>query len=508
VIGLVGAAACASKSGSDDQQSVKPQAPAVLDQPVRPGFERQEYRFGPVTVKGGQNNITYSGNDLPRPKVDGWINRMQINLERKDGSFPPVDVIHLHHGVLLNLSRGDYTSPGLAQRLIGAGEEKSVTWMPDGYAYKYKASDVWLLNYMLHNLFPDDEDLYLTMTFDFAPARAPEMDTITEAYPLWMDIQNPSLYPVFDVIKGSGANGEYTFPDDAADPYPGYPKPKNEWVVDREVLLLNGYGHLHPGGLRNDLWLERAGAGSTASPDASVKGDTAHVFSSKAYYYEPAGAVSWDVSVTVPPPDWRVALQRGDVLKLSVTYDSQRASWYESMGIFVLWWADGVEGMDPFQEKTDVDGELTHGHLAENDNHGNKPTGVDDPSDIPSARVAGTVSISDYIYGAGDIAEGAKSIPAVKPGESITFDNADAPKGNGVWHTLTACSAPCTAATGVAYPLADGPVAFDSGQLGNAGEPSAGRTTWTTPTDLSPGLYTYFCRIHPFMRGAFRVESG
>jgi plastocyanin len=32
-----------------------------------------------------------------------------------------------------------------------------------------------------------------------------------------------------------------------------------------------------------------------------------------------------------------------------------------------------------------------------------------------------------------------------------------------------------------------------------------GTTSWKTPKNLSPGTYTYFCRIHPFMRGAFRV---
>jgi plastocyanin len=74
-----------------------------------------------------------------------------------------------------------------------------------------------------------------------------------------------------------------------------------------------------------------------------------------------------------------------------------------------------------------------------------------------------------------------------------------------VWHSITACKAPCTASTGIAYPLADATVQFDSGQLGNAGAPTAGRDTWSTPTDLDPGTYTYFCRVHPFMRGAFRV---
>ena len=74
-----------------------------------------------------------------------------------------------------------------------------------------------------------------------------------------------------------------------------------------------------------------------------------------------------------------------------------------------------------------------------------------------------------------------------------------------MWHSITSCKAPCTASTGIAYPLADATVQFDSGQLGTAGAPTAGRDTWSTPTDLDPGTYTYFCRVHPFMRGAFRV---
>jgi len=50
-------------------------------------------------------------------------------------------------------------------------------------------------------------------------------------------------------------------------------------------------------------------------------------------------------------------------------------------------------------------------------------------------------------------------------------------------------------------------VQFDSGELGDAGAPTAGTDTWRTPTNLDPGTYTYFCRIHPFMRGSFRVTK-
>ena len=49
---------------------------------------------------------------------------------------------------------------------------------------------------------------------------------------------------------------------------------------------------------------------------------------------------------------------------------------------------------------------------------------------------------------------------------------------------------------------------FDSGELGVAGPPTAGRVDWSLPTDIPTGTYTYFCRIHPSMRGAFRVDGG
>ena len=77
-------------------------------------------------------------------------------------------------------------------------------------------------------------------------------------------------------------------------------------------------------------------------------------------------------------------------------------------------------------------------------------------------------------------------------------------------HTITSCRAPCNGLTGIAYPLADGPVRFDSGNLGfgprNA-TAAAQRVTWKTPKQLRIGTYTYFCRVHPFMRGSFRVRG-
>ena len=99
--------------------------------------------------------------------------------------------------------------------------------------------------------------------------------------------------------------------------------------------------------------------------------------------------------------------------------------------------------------------------------------------------------------------------PTVKAGHSLTFVNQDGSQPADAYHTLTACRAPSNRSTGIAYPIADAKVEFDSGQLGynstifNA--PAEDNDTWKTPKSLDPGTYTYFCRIHPFMRGSFRV---
>jgi plastocyanin len=168
-------------------------------------------------------------------------------------------------------------------------------------------------------------------------------------------------------------------------------------------------------------------------------------------------------------------------------------------------------GVDPFSGKVERRGRLTHGHLRENNNHGGEAGGLSDARTAPDGSAAtAPLAITDFLYGQGDLLRGgAASRPAVvAAGQPLQFRNADAART--IYHTITACRAPCNRTTGIAYPLADGPVDFDSGELGfgPAGfTPAANRDTWSTPSNLGPGTYNYFCRIHPFMRGAFRVKA-
>jgi plastocyanin len=477
----------------------------VLDiDPVRDGAERHIYRYGPIDVLPGQNNIDFTGR-IDLPTEDGWITRIAADVQREDGSVPPVDIIHLHHGVWINQSRpGSGRGPEL---VFAAGEEKTITTIPEGYGYRFDADDDWIINYMIHNQVPAPDQVYLTYSVDLIPNGAPEAEGIHEAHPVWMDVWSSEIYPVFDVPPG-GPDGSYTFPDDADDPYAGT-YARNEWTVPNDGVLLGTGGHVHPGGRNTDLYVTRAGA-SAQNDDAAeyVDGDTALAFESEAEYFDPNGPVSWDLAAHTTAPDWRVGVRAGDVLSISATYDTDQALAYEAMGIMVVWMADGEDGPNPFRTPVAADpGQVSHGHLAENDNHGGSPNIFDgDVEDLPDGPQVSTIPIEDFAYQYGDLSEGETEVPTVPQGQSIEFDNTyDNERANGIWHTITACLAPCSGATGISYPLANSPTVFDSGELGTGGEPTANRVTWSTPDNLDPGTYTYFCRIHPFMRGAFRV---
>jgi plastocyanin len=492
LIALLGVAAVAPTAASAALPA-RGLGKAVAVQSLAGGAKRLTYRVGPFDVIPGQNSIDLTP-IIERPQVDGYITRMRPDLTYLNGTVPRVDVIHLHHGVWLNLSRSDATVPGLPERFFAAGEEKTRVIFPKGYGYPLKASDRLLLNEMIHNLTPIPTKVYMVWKIDFAPKGSAAARHLRAVRPIWMDVRNGQVYPVFNVRKGSGHKGRYTYPRDARNPYGAGPK-RNQWVVDKPGVLVATAGHLHPGGLYTDLKVRR-------------RGKTAELFRSRAKYFEPAGAVSWDVAMTGTPRNWKVKLRRGDVLSTSATYDTRRASWWESMGIMVAWMADGGPGKNPFKTKVARPGRPTHGHLRENRNHGGKPGVLPDARTLPDgADNPGFVDLVDFKYQLGDLSLGgqAGNPPVIHAGQALTFRDAG-DNARGVYHSITSCKAPCNRTTGIAYPIADGNVQFESGTLGTQSPPATGALQWTTPRNLKPGTYTYFCRIHPFMRGSFRVE--
>jgi hypothetical protein len=449
-----------------------------------PGMQHLHYRFGPLHLTPGQNLIKFMPiGAASRPSVPGYITAFRPDLTYIDGKVPPVDVVHLHHGVWIVDGETRWAS----------GEEKTYDDLPKGFGWRYTPGQSWVMNHMIHDLYPAPADVYITWDIDFVPDSAPAAAAIKPVTTQWMDVSGPSRYPVFDARRQAG-HKTFTFPDQAAPGARGLGS-EHQWVVPRAQTLVWTAGHLHPGGLHTDLTITRGGR-------------TVRLFRSVAHYWEPAGPVSWDVALTATKPGWRVKVRKGDVIKLSGTYDISKNSWYESMAIMFLATYAGTDagGVDPFSGKLDMHGLLTHRHLRENDNHGGRRASIPDARKLSSRAAAGSIAVAGFVSSQGDLSLGRRGLPTIHRGGRLTFVNRDAARD--IYHTITGCRAPCNASTGIAYPRADGPVDFDSGELGvgpKGSTAAAGRVRWSTPASLPAGTYTYFCRVHPFMRGGFRV---
>lgn len=467
---------------------------------VRPdGCERMTFRYGPLHVTPGDNLILFGPITIERPREAGYVVRFRPDLVRVNGAVPPIDILHLHHSV--------WISTAFSHPMFASGEEKTIFSMPEGYGIPFQPfGELWLLNFMIHNLTSVPENVFITWEVDFIPARTVAPGSITPVEPYWLDVGAfNGANPVYNTQRGFGdVPGECAFPREqcaAFDPYgksvPGNGAPGNGvgtvgsppagtvvWMV----------GHLHPGGVRTEVDIRRPGAGSR------------RVFTSDAHYFDPNGPVSWDMVMETTRPDYRLRISPGDQLVMNSVYETNLGSWYEGMGIVVLFIARGdMSGPDPFVTAVNPDNTaVTHGHLAEAENYGG-PDGGPLPE---SSRVStGGVLIAGFQYLPGNLGSG--TIPRVARGTPLYFLNADAVAQ--IFHTVTACAAPCNGPTGISYPLANGPVEFDSLELG-FGIPgvtaAANRMDYALDTSsFAPGEYTYFCRIHPSMRGSFAVEE-
>jgi plastocyanin len=275
------------------------------------------------------------------------------------------------------------------------------------------------------------------------------------------------------------------------------------------------------------------------------------------------------MTVTGSPLDWKVKIRPGDIIRINAVYDSQLSSWYENMGIVVAYVAPkdphGPPGLDPFAKNVRIvngvppqallpkgpfvfhyrppichpsltgriktlclHGQVTHGALRENQDTSPPCTAQRCP--VLTNKVGPMVTdiyAAGFTYGVAD--QGVidvAGIPRVKRGTTVRFWNLD--ESMNVWHTFTACRYPCSGPTSVNYPVADGgdgnpydPMNFESMELGFGlmFDPTKSQLGGSNPYDqqwmqdgvqwaFTPtrdGVYTFYCRIHPGMRGAFKV---
>ncbi|MFN2525044.1 MAG: hypothetical protein ABR505_02095 [Actinomycetota bacterium] len=545
--------------------------------------KRIHFSYGPITVKPGQNDVLIGPVTIEKPAYDGFITRFQPDLVDATGVPPPIDQVHLHHGTWLNA----YPSYGNGP-FFAAGEEKTIAPWPRGYGMQVGAHDMWLLLYMVHSAVPQPTEVWITYDIDFVAQADAEELGLVPTKPIWLDVQrrpiargapDTSGNPVFNVQKGFGHFDKElkqrvcTWPKENCarhDVY-GAITPQQgkrvkvlgaDWEVPKSMAgtLITMGGHLHPGGLRDEVSLVRDGVEKPIHISDAVYWDHNN--------QERAGgpATSWDFSMTGTGAflDWKVKIEPGDIVRLNATYDSQYASWYENMGIVMAWVAPKdphkPAGIDVFKDDVRIDpgvpttvplspdgwlkptckpnltgpqktlclrGTVTHGHMPEASNYGGCAGGGCEALPKEEGPMMTDIVMPAFTYGPADMGViGASGIPRVKLNEPVRFWNTDTFLD--IWHTVTRCAEPCTGATGIHYPMADGGngspndvMDFDSTEIGyglffSPASGQIGSENKSTEEALRDGLYwefvpkrvgtyTFFCRIHPAMRGAIRV---
>jgi plastocyanin len=552
--------------------------------------KRVQYTFGPIVVKPGQNEAMIQPVTIEKPAYDGYLVRFKPDLLRAvDGQKTQTDVLHLHHATWLNLGNSYGDGPFFA-----AGEEKTISTLPQGYGMEVKGSDSWGLLYMVHNATTQTEVVWITYDIDFIPKADGDKLGLTPVKPIWLDVQkkqiapgapSTSSNPVFNVQKGSGHVDAETqhqvcaWPKENCAKFDTYGNvtPQqgksiklagSDWTVPEELsgTLIGLGGHLHPGGIRDEVSLVRKGKEKT-------------IFISDALYWDTkkpghigAQPNSWNLSMTITgaPLGWKVKINKGDVLRLNALYDSELASWYEGMGIVVAYVAPDDKqkpaGVDVFSPGVTIDrgvpagaptpkgqwlqgstfspsrctpnltgaakrlcirGMVTHSMVAESSHTGGCPAGGCPALTKKEGQLVTDIHSAGFTYGEADLGVIEQTgIPLLKVGQQARFWNEDAAAR--IWHTYTRCKEPCTGQTGVDYPIADGgsgkfgdPMDFDSGEIGYGllFEPAKSQiggndpydekwlqdATYWTFTPKATGTFTFWCRIHPSMRGAFKV---
>ncbi len=325
---------------------------------------------------------------------------------------PSVWDLHLHHVVWLAPNGGP---------TFASGEEKTIATMPKGYGFPVQGRRE--LGHQPDAAQPQRlrEPLRLPDLADRLGPRRPG-EPQGRQHPLARRRRRAAGLPGLRRRAAAStptATASTTFPDEVpTDPSePGYEERSNisnarKWTVGAAgATLVFGAGHLHPGGKRVDLSVARDGPDAGSTP-GNTPSEVRQLFRSDAKYYEPAGAVSWDVALEATPREWRISLKPGDEVSINVTYNVKKASWYESMGILPLAWskANDPAARDPFDDAAEVramyeqGGSLTHGRLKENiDKKAGKNLNLPDPRDLKSAgKVApGGIDINSFVYDQG-----------------------------------------------------------------------------------------------------------
>jgi hypothetical protein len=423
------------------------------------------------------------------------------------------------------------------------------------------------LIFMLHNKMPDPAAVYVALDVTFvygsaeaiaaAPTDCGGIQTGEECR-AGGDFHN--LYgklwgTTFDVprqkVADGNADGLYVHPVDIAAEDAtrrGSDALGRMFTASTDGTAIASAGHLHPNG--REVVIANLGPEGSAC-EADLDGDgfpgVTLMRSVKIEAVEQAWPHSEEYQMGATKYGWRAPIHAGDRITQFAVYDNDDYASYEAMsfaGLYVdreqapparegdVCTLDNTKAVllagDPWggEPRETVINRGTHeaGH-----DHGSAYCGIPDSpacntemADPGAGLATPVVSITHFAYTPGDrTLTGQAGLPIqVAKGSTLTFVNDDVAAT--VRHTVTSCEWPCNGPYVANYPQPDG--VFDSGKLGNfdpidggafvsEGGPvmGYGLAEETDPvfeldtSDLEPGLYSFYCRVHPWMRGSLEV---
>jgi plastocyanin len=515
--------------------------------PRDPGVEKDmTLFFGPFVIPPGadMNRI-----QVDVPLHDGFITAIAPNLrDAVTGQVPHMIDVHIHHAHWFRVSddpNEEYYTLNLAW-VFGTGEERTqgslndrAAAQPGGpqYGIFIPGQQPQVLIFMIHNKGQGVLNLYITLDVSFVYGTAGEIAAAQGCGPLAPDERcragetfhalNGKLWgSTFDVPRQADGDGIYVYPNDA----PGGSALGRWYTSPADGTAVATAGHLHP--LGTEVVIANLGPAESGC-EADLDGDgwpgVTLLRSSKMERNPLAFPTSEDYQMGVSKAGWRAPVHAGDRISQFGVYANKDYAAYQAMS-YVGFYVDRQQPPPPLGPEgctadslrpwlvDDPLGQATQSMLNHPwDDHVMELCGLPGYLECDRPVVQRTdgletpvVAIADFAYVPGDrtLVGQLGAPPKVHVGQSLTFINGDTGLG-GVRHTVTSCNWPCNGPYVANYPQPNG--LFDSGKLGNLDYIDGGITgsdtvpVWHSPTDLAPGLYSYYCRIHPRMRGVFEV---
>jgi len=492
--------------------------------------------FGPYLIPGGTD---LSRVDFTPAGADGYTTEVHTFVLDADGTKIPGNEVHAHHAHLL---RGNPNNPDYLDWLYGTGEEMTGGSIAERakadpaygagrrYGIAVTQHDVLGQLSMLHNMTSQARTVYLRFQLRFVYGTH---DAIQQAKHWDFHALTPQIFGgTFNVPR---TGGSYAWPVQlgrvkdtpqnhgtiTSNPTPSKLEPGVGvvWTAPYSGTLVVAGGHLHAGG--KDAVLSNLGSKAHPCAHQGLRGFPGTTLMDSRVFGHHGVWPSNDYQMGLSQYGWRAYVHKGDRLAINGGYLASQFSFPDAMvfsGVYVDQAAQppAGSGCAPFlvgrpraSWRQVIRTKPGHAWSMYPD----QPTCTKcdhkeaRPKPGPATDVV-QIAGMEYLPGNAGLSGEPGGPPVVNRGDTLTFVNEDYAESL-MRHTVSACNAPCNGDGMMTnYPFLNGQ--FESGVLGYMWEDAYVSTQtlpeWSLDTSaMRPGYYTFFCRIHPFMRGAFYV---